>query len=312
MKFCLDSFGTLQKDDWRVLAAIELGMRNHEYVPVPVIERLARLKRGNAFKCVQYLLKHKLISHVNKKCDGYKVEFRGYDYLAMYSFLKAGLELRIEAKVGVGKESDVYLMRTKDDKLLILKLGRLGRTSFKRVKITREYIENRRQYNWLYLSRLAAQREFKYLKALYKRDFPVPVPVHNNRHAILMSFINGFPLYTVKTLSEVHVAYNQTVDLLENFAMHGLIHGDFNEFNLILDAQQKIFVIDFPQVVSIAHPDAAFFFQRDVNCLNEFFFRKFNFISTREISFSSIKIIERMDKEVVAAGLHNEEKLLVF
>jgi len=34
-------------------------------------------------------------------------------------------------KIGVGKESDIYLVRDKDNKLMVLKLARLGRTSFK-------------------------------------------------------------------------------------------------------------------------------------------------------------------------------------
>ena len=311
MRLCLDSFLALRREDWRVLVAIELGMRTHEYVPVPAIERTAHLKRGNAFKSIQLLLRHKLISHVNKKYDGYKVEFRGYDYLALQTFLKAGLELRVESRIGVGKESDVYLMRTRDDKLLVLKLARLGRTSFTRVKDTRDYIEHRRQYNWLYLSRLAAQREFHHLTALHQRGFPVPVPVHANRHAILMSFVNGFPFYSVKAVTNVHVLYNQIVDLLERFAMHGLVHGDFNEFNLILDAQQRVFVIDFPQIVSVTHPDAPRLFQRDLDCVNEFFARKFGFITTRAVSFTAIEVVERVDREIGASGVQKENQILL-
>lgn len=46
---------------------------------------------------------------------------------------------------------------------------------------------------------------------------------------------------------------NMVVDL----ARHGLIHGDFNEFNLILDETGPSFtLIDFPQMVSTSHENA--------------------------------------------------------
>jgi RIO kinase 2 len=36
-----------------------------------------------------------------------------------------------------------------------------------------------------------------------------------------------------------------------------------------------VFVIDFPQMVSISHRNAQFYFDRDVGCIQEFFGRKF-------------------------------------
>lgn len=84
------------------------------------------------------------------------------------------------------------------------------------------------------------------MEALYNNKFPVPIPVSNNRHAILMSFINGFPLNKVKSVEDTYSAFNTLIDLLENFAKNGIVHGDFNEFNLMVDTQGRVFVIDFP------------------------------------------------------------------
>lgn len=61
----------LSKDDFRVLLAVELGMKNHELVPTKVIESLAQLKRGGFFKCIENLHKHKLIFHDSKICMHY-------------------------------------------------------------------------------------------------------------------------------------------------------------------------------------------------------------------------------------------------
>jgi RIO kinase 2 len=39
-------------------------------------------------------------------------------------------------------------------------------------------------------------------------------------------------------------------------AEHGLVHGDFNEFNLLIDDDENITIIDFPQMTSTNHPNA--------------------------------------------------------
>ncbi len=71
---------------------------------------------------------------------------------------------------------------------------RLGRTSFRQLKNKRDYHKGRGHASWLYLSRLAAMKEFAYMKALYDRGFPVPRPVDFNRHAVVMELLSGYPL----------------------------------------------------------------------------------------------------------------------
>lgn len=57
---------------------------------------------------------------------------------------------------------------------------------------------------------------------------------------------------------------NMVVDL----ARHGLIHGDFNEFNLIFNDETRTFtLIDFPQMVSTSHENAELY---EVCTMNEF------------------------------------------
>jgi RIO kinase 2 len=72
-----------------------------------------------------------------------------------------------------------------------LKLERLGRVSFKQIKNKRDYLGNRKKTNWLYVSRIAALKEYSFMKALYDEGFPVPNPIEWNRHCILMSKADG-------------------------------------------------------------------------------------------------------------------------
>lgn len=60
----------------------------------------------------------------------------------------------------------------------------------------------------------------------------------------------------VHELQDPPALYNEFMELIVKLANHGLIHGDFNEFNLMLDDQDHITMIDFPQMVSTSHPNA--------------------------------------------------------
>lgn len=49
----------------------------------------------------------------------------------------------------------------------------------------------------MYMSRLAAIKEFAFMKALHDAGFSVPRPVDQNRHCVLMSLAKGIPLYQI-------------------------------------------------------------------------------------------------------------------
>lgn len=141
----------LTKDHFRVLTAIEMGMKNHEFVPMQLIESLAALKRSNTYKMVQFCLKHKMVFHTGKNYSGYALTYMGYDYLALRAFMKRGHVKKVICQIGVGKESDIYICESGDAKdeegnlihngePVIIKFARLGRTSFRTIKDNRDYL----------------------------------------------------------------------------------------------------------------------------------------------------------------------------
>ncbi len=58
----------------------------------------------------------------------------------------------------LGKESNIYVVGGEEGEQKCLKLHRLGRTCFRRVREKRDYHKNRRQMSWLYLSRISATK----------------------------------------------------------------------------------------------------------------------------------------------------------
>lgn len=125
------------------------------------------------------------------------------------------------------------------------------------------------------------------MEALSKRDFPIPKPIDVNRHCVIMELVNGHPLLVYDLLyvlyyimyfilmilmrlfeiwllfrsrlydvENVENLYDDLMNLIVRFAQHGVIHGDFNEFNIMINNEEKPVVIDFPQMMSVSHPNA--------------------------------------------------------
>merc|ERR1719356_980526 len=104
-------------------------------------------------------------------------------------------------RLGVGKESDVHYAQGPNGELLALKLHRLGRISFRAIKTKRDYLRGREHASWMYMARLAAVKEYAYMKALGDEGFPVPTPVDQNRHCVVMSYVEGVPLVSLRSLN---------------------------------------------------------------------------------------------------------------
>ena len=47
-------------------------------------------------------------------------------------------------------------------------------------------------------------------------------------------------------MSNPQKVYSELLDQLIRLAEFGLVHGDFNEFNLLIDDDETITIIDFP------------------------------------------------------------------
>ncbi|XP_041436907.1 RIO kinase 2 L homeolog isoform X1 [Xenopus laevis] len=286
---------------------VEMGMKNHEIVPASLIASIASLKHGGCNKILRELVKHKLIAYDRTKTvQGYRLIYGGYDYLALKTLSSREVVTSVGNQMGVGKESDIYIVAHEDENQMALKLHRLGRTSFRNLKNKRDYHKHRHKMSWLYLSRLAAMKEFAYMKALYDRGFPVPKPHDYNRHAVVMELINGYPLCQIRQLEDPASLYSELMDLIVKLANHGLIHGDFNEFNLMLDEEDHVTMIDFPQMVSTSHANAEWYFNRDVKCIRDFFLRRFNYESELYPTFKDIQRECSLDVEIAASGFTKE------
>lgn len=60
----------------------------------------------------------------------------------------------------------------------------------------------------------------------------------------------------MRELNDPAALYDELMNLLLRLANHGVIHSDFNEFNVMIDDDEKPILIDFPQMVSSSHSEA--------------------------------------------------------
>ncbi|KAL5967077.1 Serine/threonine-protein kinase RIO2 [Taenia solium] len=200
----IDKFRYMTNESWRVLMAVEMGMKNHEFVPLDLVHKISRCAcRGSAFLKLlrDDLVPHGLLAYETDSrkgtisssgYSGYRLTNLGYDYLALHTLSKSGQVIDLGSMIGAGKESDVYLAlagemcgRQGDEMseeksgagdrqpqsdlpskgdYIVIKFHRLGRTSFRKVREKREYHQHRNTCSWLYLDRLAARREFEMMQ----------------------------------------------------------------------------------------------------------------------------------------------------
>lgn len=94
------------------------------------------------------------------------------------------------------------------------------------------------------------------MQALHAHGFPVPEPLDSSRHCILMRKVDGYPLHAVKKMSNPGPVFDRAAAILKRLARCGLVHCDFNEFNLMVSDYGIVTLIDFPQMISVDHPNA--------------------------------------------------------
>ncbi|XP_014359242.2 serine/threonine-protein kinase rio2 [Papilio machaon] len=293
----------LTSEDFRVLTAVEMGMKNHELVPGSLVASIANLRHGGVHKLMKELCKHRLLTYERgKHYDGYRLTNAGYDYLALKALTNRKVIASFGNQIGVGKESNIYTVADEDRNPLCLKLHRLGRTCFRNVKDKRDYHAHRNRASWLYLSRISATKEFAYMKALHERGFPVPRPIDFNRHCVVMDLVQGGPLTHVTSVPDPGRLYDELMDLIVRLGNCGVIHGDFNEFNIMLDEEGRPIIIDFPQMVSTNHPNAELYFDRDVKCVREFFKKRFGYETDTYPRFEDLERDDEMDTEIACSG----------
>jgi len=262
----------LESEDFYLLSGLEQGMRFSEWVAREKLPEFARLTDEDVGYRLDRCERRGLIERKTIQYEGFRLTFEGYDALALHTFAERETVESVGAPLGVGKESDVYEVRSY--KPLALKFHREGYTNFREVNREREYTADHEHVSWLYTARKAAEREYEALEALYP-DVSVPQPVDQNRHALVMERIDGVELDRA-ALEEPQVVpiLNLVLDEMAGAYDAGYVHADMSEYNVFVDSD-GVTVFDWPQAVPTDHENARELLARDTENVVGYVQRKY-------------------------------------
>ena len=267
----------LEKEDLRVLMAIELGMKRSEYVTIKNIKFYSRYKMEETLFRLKRVHKYDLIIRNSAEREiSYTLNSFGYDVLALHSLVEKNIISQLGPLIGKGKESDVYGCMDDNENVYALKLYRMGRTSFKNIKRLRNLIGERKHYSWLYINRLAAKKEYEALEKMYALELDTPKPIGYNRNALVMEYLRGKELVYYKDIDDPNYIFDEIMNQMRTiFQEAQMIHGDLGEFNIVLDEEGNLLIIDWLQWVPSDHPNAKSLLRRDIENVCNYFRKKY-------------------------------------
>lgn len=231
--------------DYKVLKTIYDLQSTHEYIPFSKInERIGLLERElNTVLLKLYNLR--LLSKEKIRNEfAYRLTFSGLDVLAIKKLYTNNVLKSLGIIVGEGKESNVYFGYDFSDNTIIVKFHRIGKNSYKNIRKIRGIIEKE---DWIRLTVENAEREYKALQCISQNYGNVPKPLGYAYNAIAMEFIEGTELYR-STIDDAEQVLNDILSTVRiAYKYCGLIHGDLSEYNVIVNKENKAYVIDWPQ-----------------------------------------------------------------
>ncbi|MHA1630857.1 MAG: RIO1 family regulatory kinase/ATPase domain-containing protein [Candidatus Heimdallarchaeota archaeon] len=279
----------LEKNDFRILQAIEVGMRTSEYVSLETIVEFSKLRVDQVIHRLDKLHFLELIFRWKGNYLGYQLTHHGYDVLAFRALSERDSIVAIGLPIGRGKESDVFLAYNATQEVLVAKIHRVGRPSFQRSKKLRSYIGKRSHLNWLYKSRLSAEREFQGLEIAHKIKAKTPRAIDHNRHIIIMEFFEGKELVESPAIKKPLALFNGIISEIRKLVVEGgIVHGDLSAYNVIITPENDFLLIDFPQFEPMDHPNSHELLLRDITNICKFFKRKYKLQANPQEIFKQI------------------------
>ena len=217
-----------------------------------------------------------------KDADQFKVEQSVFDdatFGALYKLVADGHNEAFGGPVSTGKEANVYEALGANDTEVAVKIFRINASAFHQM---REYLEGDPRFEGIGTDKgkvvLAwVRKEFANLERARQAGVRVPRPIAVERNVLVMELV-GLVEDRARRLAEVTVenpqtAYEVVREYMRRLHTAGLIHGDLSEYNMIIHDGELV-IIDLGQAVTVHHPNAVEFLQRDCRNVASFFSRQ--------------------------------------
>lgn len=259
----------LNKSDFKILKVFASSLKNRQFLNLPTLSQYSNLSQSLIEHHLKRLVKFGLISKSN---IGYTLLVTGLDIYVLKILSNSNIITAIGPQIGIGKEAEVYLAHDSLEQDKILKMFRLGRSSFKQIKRKRDV--NTGTNSWLLLNIETAKKEYDILTYLKDSSTSFPSPLNRSFHCIVMEPIYGSRLSDIENLDYPELVLEKIISNMTIAYRKGYINGDLNEYNILVN-DDNIFILDWPQAVRVDTTNADVLLTRDVNNIIKFFSRKF-------------------------------------
>jgi RIO kinase 2 len=260
----------LNKGDFKILKVFASSLKNRQFLNLTTLSQYANLSQGLIEHHLERLVKFGLISKSN---IGYTLLVTGLDMYVLKILSNKNIITALGPQIGIGKEAEVYLARDLLNQDRILKMFRLGRSSFKQIKRKRDVGTGIN--SWLLLNIETAKKEYDILTYLKDSSSSFPTPLYRSFHCIVMEAIYGNRLSDIENLNDPELVLDKIINNIAIAYRRGFINGDLNEYNILVN-DDNIFILDWPQAVIVDTVNADIVLTRDVKNILKFFSKKFN------------------------------------
>jgi RIO kinase 1 len=220
-----------------------------------------------------------------------KVEASVFDdatFAALYKLVQDGHIVAFGGPISTGKEANVYTALGPEDTEVAVKVYRINASDFTDM---RGYLDGDPRFRGIGSDKKKVvlawvRKEFANLSRARKAGVHVPRPIAVERNVLVMEYL-GTEEGRGKRLSEVRLenpetAYEVVREYMRRLHGAGLVHGDLSEYNLVVH-DDEIYVIDLGQAVTVHHPSAAEFLDRDCENVAAFFRRQGHEVSAQDL-----------------------------
>jgi RIO kinase 1 len=220
-----------------------------------------------------------------KDADQLKVEGEVFDeatLAAIYKLVQEGHITAFGGPLSTGKEANVFTALGGDEREVAVKIYRITNSNFRHMK---DYMVGDPRFEGLRGDKKETvlawtRKESSNLKRARTAGVRVPDPIAVERNVLVMEYLGteGDDAQRAPTLAEAHLENPQTAfevvrEYMARLHVAGLVHGDLSEYNIVVHDGELV-IIDLGQAVTIHHPNAGEFLDRDCHNVAAFFQRQ--------------------------------------
>ncbi len=201
----------------------------------------------------------------------------------------------LEGCISTGKEADVYAALAQGSERVAVKIYRVETSSFSDMAA---YIEGDPRFEKVKkdkrsLVEMWARKEFRNLTEAREAGVRVPEPLCVRKNVLVMEFIGeeNTPAPTLNDTGPLNPEkeVRTMTDWVKKLYCRDLVHADLSEFNILVSGEELV-LIDMGQAVSVKHPKAREFLERDLANIQKY-------AEKNGIKFDSKSVLNQMLEE---------------